>query len=836
MLLQGDSFLIEVGDIMKKLHKELQNYRFNNHLSQDALAKELNVSRQLISKWENGASVPNAEDLLAISKLLGMSTDELLAEENRPVLVQKSKKKFILGISLGSAGILILILCIVLPLCLIKTDSSDISTLSWDYSVYQENGESYISIDEIDASNEKKIEIPKTINHLEVRRIKKSAIVNADQLIEITLPFIGTRPDISEENAETEGHFSMIFANGNLPKNLVRVFFNGSKVSQNAFYGVTISEIYLSNEVKVIEEEAFLATKFTKLFFTNSLVEIKDKAFAGSRIQSITLPNGIQLGEGVFRGCTELEEVILPEDMEILPKETFDACSKLKKVGLPQSLTSIGEYCFQNCFSLKNIELPDELLSIETGAFLRTGLESINLPDKITELKEYTFYECTSLSSIQMPNGLTSIGDSCFSDNKLLLNIDLPASLSTLGNTAFSGSGLTSINLDNTKLTQIPIGCFYNCKNLTEVTLPISVTELQDSAFKACSRLSRISSLDKVSLLGDGVFANTCKLTHPNLVFGESILENTPVESITISYWPGIYELFNFSDPSSLKEVVLLNQKTLPKDAFRDCIALIKVGLPSNLEVISKYAFYGCTSLKELILPQGLKTIENYAFQNSSLESLSIPASIQRLEDYAFSGLDSLKNLTIPFLSNTYLKSCTPNLVSVTVTAAIEIPQYAFSGLSNLETVVLCDTIQSIGYRAFLDCNSLKQINIPKNLSYIDEYAFSGCSSLSYTTYKNGIYLGDSTNPYQVLIAVEGEIISSFYMHQNTKHIVRGALPDYSSNISNLYMSKYIPAREAKTLEESQMPFNIYFYGTEEEWEKQNYTFNYRNVIFNATE
>lgn len=158
---------------MKKLHKELQNYRFNNHLSQDALAKELNVSRQLISKWENGASVPNAEDLLAISKLLGMSTDELLAEENRPVLVQKSKKKFILGISLGSAGILILILCIVLPLCLIKTVSSDISTLSWDYSVYQENGESYISIDEIDASNEKKIEIPKTINHLEVRRIKK---------------------------------------------------------------------------------------------------------------------------------------------------------------------------------------------------------------------------------------------------------------------------------------------------------------------------------------------------------------------------------------------------------------------------------------------------------------------------------------------------------------------------------------------------------------------------------------------------------------------------------------------------------------------------------------
>lgn len=825
---------------MKKLHKELQNYRFNNHLSQDALAKELNVSRQLISKWETGASVPNAEDLLAISKLLGMSTDELLAEENSPVPSQKSKKGLILGISLGATGFLILILCIVLPLCLIKNDSSQISSLSWDYSVYQENGKSYISIEEIDASNEKKIEIPKQINHLEVRRIKKSAIVNADHLIEITLPFIGTRPDISEDNAETEGHFSMIFANGNLPKNLVRVYINGPKVSQNAFYGVTISEIYLSNEVKIIEKEAFLATKFIKLFFMNSLVEIQDKAFAGSRIQSITLPNGIQLGERVFRGCTELEEVILPDDMEILPKETFDGCSKLKKIELPQSLTSIGEYCFQDCFLLKNIELPDGLLSIEAGAFLRTGLESINLPDKITELKELTFYDCTSLSSIQIPNSLTSIGDSCFAYNKLLENIDLPASLSTLGNTAFSGAGLISISLENTKLTQIPIECFYNCKNLTEVTFPISVTELQDRAFKACSSLSRISSLDNVSLLGDGVFADTClkeiKLTHPNLVFGERILENTPIESIAISYWPGKYVLFNYLDPSILKEVVIFNQKVLPEDAFRDCTALMKVDLPANLEIISQEAFSGCTSLKELTLPQGLQTIENYAFQNSSLESLNIPASIQCLESFAFSGLDSLKNLTIPFFPDTYLKSYAPNLVSVTVTAATEIPEHAFSGLSNLETVELCDTIQSIGYMAFRDCNSLKQINIPKNLSYIDKDAFSGCSSLSYTTYKNGIYLGDSTNPYQVLLAIKDEIINTFYMHPNTKHIVRGALPDYSFNISNLYMSKYIPAREAETLAESQMPFNIYFYGTEAEWEKQGYTFNYRNVVFNATE
>lgn len=52
--------------------------------SQEALADRLNVSRQAVSKWESGASVPELDKLVALSEVFGVSTDFLLKEEAAP--------------------------------------------------------------------------------------------------------------------------------------------------------------------------------------------------------------------------------------------------------------------------------------------------------------------------------------------------------------------------------------------------------------------------------------------------------------------------------------------------------------------------------------------------------------------------------------------------------------------------------------------------------------------------------------------------------------------------------------------------------------------------------
>lgn len=53
-------------------------------LSQDDVAEALEVSRQSVSKWENNASVPELEKLLALSGLFGVSLDELVTGDTPP--------------------------------------------------------------------------------------------------------------------------------------------------------------------------------------------------------------------------------------------------------------------------------------------------------------------------------------------------------------------------------------------------------------------------------------------------------------------------------------------------------------------------------------------------------------------------------------------------------------------------------------------------------------------------------------------------------------------------------------------------------------------------------
>lgn len=61
------------------LKDTLQFYRKRQGLSQIQLAEALAVSRQTVSKWETGAALPAAENLLALSRLYGVSVDALLS-------------------------------------------------------------------------------------------------------------------------------------------------------------------------------------------------------------------------------------------------------------------------------------------------------------------------------------------------------------------------------------------------------------------------------------------------------------------------------------------------------------------------------------------------------------------------------------------------------------------------------------------------------------------------------------------------------------------------------------------------------------------------------------
>ena len=63
------------------LGQRIQEHRLRLELSQEALGERLGVSRQAVSKWEADAAVPDTDKLIALSKLFGLSLNELLQVE-----------------------------------------------------------------------------------------------------------------------------------------------------------------------------------------------------------------------------------------------------------------------------------------------------------------------------------------------------------------------------------------------------------------------------------------------------------------------------------------------------------------------------------------------------------------------------------------------------------------------------------------------------------------------------------------------------------------------------------------------------------------------------------
>ena len=67
----------------------LMQYRKKAGLSQEELADKLGVSRQAVSKWECAESSPDTDNLIALSKIYGVSLDELINDEPK----EKEQKK-----------------------------------------------------------------------------------------------------------------------------------------------------------------------------------------------------------------------------------------------------------------------------------------------------------------------------------------------------------------------------------------------------------------------------------------------------------------------------------------------------------------------------------------------------------------------------------------------------------------------------------------------------------------------------------------------------------------------------------------------------------------------
>jgi DNA-binding XRE family transcriptional regulator len=76
--IKGSPARKEAKTVRTTLGEKLRENRVRCKMSQEFVAEAVGVSRQAVSKWENGVSDPSTSNLIALAKLFGLSAEELL--------------------------------------------------------------------------------------------------------------------------------------------------------------------------------------------------------------------------------------------------------------------------------------------------------------------------------------------------------------------------------------------------------------------------------------------------------------------------------------------------------------------------------------------------------------------------------------------------------------------------------------------------------------------------------------------------------------------------------------------------------------------------------------
>ena len=154
--------------------------------------------------------------------------------------------------------------------------------------------------------------------------------------------------------------------------------------------------------------------------------------------------------------------------------------------------------------------------------------------------------------------------------------------------------------------------------------------------------------------------------------------------------------------------------------------SLRTVVITDREEQIYANEFYGCTNLYYVLIGNGAQSIGDYAFDNVFIFRSDNPASIV------------IPN-SVKSIGNAAFRYCT-KLVSVALPEGLtSIGQFAFYGCYDLASITLPNSMKDIGDYAFYSCQSLKSVVIPDGVTSVGNCSFYSCLDLESLTIGSGV-------------------------------------------------------------------------------------------------
>lgn len=339
--------------------------------------------------------------------------------------------------------------------------------------------------------------------------------------------------------------------------------------------------------------------------------------------------------------------------------------------------------------------------SISESAFYhRDKLTDITIPDSVTSIGNSAFEGCASLNSVTLPSGLTSVSDGLFYECTSLAKITLPDSVTTIGEGAFRKcKSLESVNIPD-KTTAIALRAFDECESLKSVDIPASVASIGNYTFEYCLNLTSINV--------DSANSNYC--SENGVLFTKDKTE--------LLQYPPSKQDSTYDIPYGVTGI--------RQSAFYFCQNLTGVTFPNGLKTIERYAFYNCSNLTNPVFPDSLSSIGDYAFYGcSSMTEINIPRNVTEIYDSSFTNCRGLTSINADSANSRYASE-NGVLFDKNKTRLIRYPENKSDS-----TYTILDSVQTIGFKSFSNCQNLTDITMGNDVLIIDNYAFQDCTGLT---------------------------------------------------------------------------------------------------------
>ncbi|MBQ7829341.1 MAG: leucine-rich repeat protein [Clostridia bacterium] len=366
-----------------KLQDKLIELRKEKNWSQEDLAEKLDVSRQAISRWENGTALPDAQNILRISKLFDVTADYLLNDDHEGDMLASAdetqteevnppikKEKPLYLYLIPAICIITLIACVIITVITLNKEPPHPVLNSVRENEIAPTCAAEGSYDEVIYCAECDEEICRT-----TKSIAKLAHTLSESVTENEIA----------PTCTAEGSYDEVVYCQECDEELLRTHRSTEMIShkyQNrkcvACGKAQPSEglLYMSNgdgtccvDIGDCTDENIVIPDYSPS--GDRVTKIRTRAFAGhNNLISVQIPETVQvIGEGAFEQCKNLESVNLPSKITIIYSYTFSGCEKLKGVEIPAGVYHIGEEAFADCVSFESIVIPASVTKIGAFAF-----------------------------------------------------------------------------------------------------------------------------------------------------------------------------------------------------------------------------------------------------------------------------------------------------------------------------------------------------------------------------------------------------------------------------------------------------------------------------------